>query len=70
MIKKIVRESLFEDAMMAEPTTKPGVKPGVKPTTKPGAPSPIRREKPSVNPGPKATAEDVAKKYLNLIKIK
>lgn len=66
-MKKLVKESLLEDVMMAEPATKPGVKPGTKPTTKPGAPSPIRRERPSVIPKPKATAEDVAKRFLNLI---
>lgn len=67
-MKKIVKESLMEDAVMAEPTVKPGVKPGIKPGTRPGAPSPIRRERPSVTPGPKASAEDVAKKFLDLIK--
>lgn len=67
MSKKIVRESLVqEETMMATPTTKPTVKPGVKPGTK-RPPSPIRRERPSVTPGPKATAEDVAKKFLDLI---
>jgi len=67
MSKKIVKESLIqEETMMAEPRTKPGVKPGVKPGTK-RPPSPIKRERPSVTPGPKATAEDVAKKFLDLI---
>jgi ankyrin repeat protein len=69
MKKKIVRESLVETvaAEPAQPTTKPGVKPGVKPGTKPGAPSPIRRERPSVTPKPKASADDVAEKFLGLI---
>jgi len=66
-MRKLVKESLLEDTMMAEPATKPGVKPGTRPTTRPGAPSPIRRERPSVTPGPKATAEDVVKKYMKLI---
>jgi len=61
MIKKLVRENLVS---AAQPTTKPGVKPG----TKPGAPSPIRRERPSVTPKPKASAEDVATRFLNLLK--
>lgn len=65
---KIVKESLVEDVGVAEPTTKPTVKPGIKPVTKPGAPNPIRRIRPSVTPGPKATAEDVTKKFLDLIK--
>jgi hypothetical protein len=67
MKKNLVKESLFENIAMAEPAVKPSVKPGVKPGTRPGAPSPIRREKPSVTPRPKATAEDVAKKFLKLI---
>jgi len=68
-MNKLVKESLLEDTMLAAPapTTKPTVKPGIKPTTRPGAPSPIRRERPSVTPGPKASAEDVAKKFLDLI---
>jgi len=66
-MKRIVRERLDENILMAEPAVKPGIKPGVKPTTRPGAPSPIRRERPSVVPGPKASAEDVAKKFLDLI---
>jgi len=68
MVKKIVRESLIdEEVAMAEPRTKPTTKPDVKPGTKPGRPSPIRRDRPSVTPRPKATAEDVAKKFLKLI---
>jgi len=69
MKKKIVRESLVETVMAepAQPTTKPGVKPGTKPGTKPGSPSPIRRERPSVTPKPKASADDVAKKFMDLI---
>lgn len=74
MANKIVRESLIEQQMepitkprVAEPTTKPRVKPGVKPTTRPGAPTPIRRTRPSVIPKPKASAEDVAKKFLALV---
>ena len=61
MIKKIVRESI-ELAAPAKPTVKPGTKPGTK-----SPPSPIRKDRPSVTPGPKATAEDVAKKFLALI---
>ena len=56
----------------SEPTTKPGTKPN----TKPSKPSPIRRDKPAVEPAPmaktddsdmpKATIEDVINKYANL----
>ncbi len=45
------------------PTTTPGVKPG----TRPGRPSPIRRDKPSVNPAPKATVEDVVDRFISLL---
>lgn len=68
---KIVKEKIELAAPApapATPITKPRTKPGIK--TKPGTtrpPSPIRRERPSVVPGPKATAEDVAKKFLALI---
>jgi len=57
---KIVKENLT----MAEPRVKPKIK---EPVTKPKTPSPIRRERPSVNPNPKATAEDVAKRFMKLI---
>jgi len=53
---------------VAEPTVKPITKPGVKPNTVPGRPSPIRRDKPSINPRPKATVKEVANKFLELSK--
>jgi hypothetical protein len=64
---KLVRENIE----LAEPDVKPIIKP--EPTTKPGAPNPIRRIKPSVTPTPKAklktaTAEEVANKFISLIK--
>ena len=50
---------------VAEPTVKPTVKPGIKPSI--GKPSPLRRDKPSVVPGPKAITDiDLANKFLNL----
>lgn len=61
-------EFLKEGADVAQPTTKPTTRPTTKPTTKPGKPSPYRKDKPSVVPGPKASAEDVAEKFLNLTK--
>lgn len=56
-----------------EPTTKPA-EPKVVPTTKPNRPSPIRRDRPSVEPAPKgkkklATAEDVVQRYVDETKI-
>jgi len=50
----------------AEPTTKPG--------TTPKRPSPIRRDRPSVEPAPKAkkklaTAEDVVQRYVDETKL-
>lgn len=51
------------------PTTKPA-KPATKPTTTPQKPSPIRRDRPGVEPAPQAlkTAEidDVVKEFLNI----
>lgn len=53
------------------PTTKPAT-PTTKPGTRPGRPSPIRRDKPSVDPRPKAeiptaTPEDVVNKFISLL---
>jgi len=47
------------------------IEPIVKPTTTPTPTrrkSPIRRDKPSITPKPKASAEDVANKFLDLTK--
>jgi hypothetical protein len=70
-IKKFER-FINEEADPSVAPSKPGVKPGVKPSTKPSQPSrpsPIRRDKPSVSPDPKAklkkaTAEAVAEKFI------
>lgn len=51
---------------VAEPTIKPKTRPGKK--TTPGRPSPIRKDKPSVTPRPKATLKEVANKFLELSK--
>lgn len=56
-----------------DPTTKPA-EPKTIPTTKPNRPSPIRRDRPSVEPAPKAkkklaTAEDVIQRYVDETKI-
>jgi hypothetical protein len=55
----------------AKPTVKPDVKPG-KPETRPSKPGPIRRDKPSVEPDPKAkkktaSAEQVAERFIDLM---
>ncbi len=65
-MKKFVKESLA----MAEPAIKPAIKPKTKPNTQPGRPSPIRRDKPAITPKPKASADDVANKFLKLIEEK
>ena len=50
----------------SKPSTSPTTKPGTKPTSpgKPQRPSPIRRDKPSTDPEPKAKAMDVVKRLL------
>jgi len=78
-MKKIVRESIAVSGTMtgtqpkpatspgtAEPTTKPITRPGTRPA--PGRPTPIRRDRPSVEPRPKATAEEIANKFIELVK--
>jgi len=52
-----------EGAVEVEPRVKPSVAP-----TRREKKSPFRKDKPSVNPKPKATAEDVANKFLELTK--
>ena len=52
-------------ATRPRPTTKPGTAPG----TKPNKPSPIRRDKPGVDPAPKAklktaSAEDLVSSFI------
>ena len=65
-----------ESAMVASAPSRtspaPGVapsptRPATKPDTSPGTrPTPFRKDKPSVEPAPKATAEEVAKKFIDL----
>lgn len=50
------------------PEIKPTTKPTTKPNTTPNRPSPLRRDKPGVDVKPKATAEDIADKYLEMVK--
>jgi hypothetical protein len=52
-----------------QPATKPGqpaptIKPGTSPSKTPSRPSPIRRDKPSVEPAPKAKVADVMKRFM------
>lgn len=67
-IKKFENFQINEAEAPTAPTTKPVVKPG-KPAVKPNRPSPIRRDKPSVSPKPKAlkkaTAEEVAERFIS-----
>lgn len=69
---KSFKESVLEREREKErerPDVKPDVKPGEqKPLTRPKRPSPIRRTTPSVKPIPKASEEDVIKKYMNIKK--
>lgn len=61
-----------ETQIKPAPTTAP---PKTKPGTRPGRPSPIRRERPSVDPRPKAetdelpmaTPEDVVNRFISLL---
>lgn len=53
------------EAYSADPAVKPApVKPGTKPGTRPSRPSPIRRDRPSVEPKPKAGDGDKEKNRL------
>jgi hypothetical protein len=79
-MKFIKKFELFKEELVsgAEPKTAPTTKPaqpGTKPGQRPGRPSPIRRDKPSVSPAPKAekekqlptaNIEDVIEKFAKL----
>lgn len=71
-LNMLVRESLSdfikEHEITADTKTKPTTKPGVRPGR--SKPSPIRRDKPSVNPKPKASLEDVVKRFIKLVNLK
>ncbi len=56
----------FESFVEADTQVKPA-KPITKPTTRPNR-NPIPFKRPAVDPAPKATAEDVAKKFISLMK--
>lgn len=65
-IKKYQR---FVEEFTATAPARPDVKPDTteKPATTPSKPSPFRRDKPSTEPGPKATAEDVAERFIQMM---
>ena len=67
---KSFEDFIKEGAETAEPAVKPRTRPTTTPTPtkQPNKPSPYRKDKPSVVPGPKASAEDVANKFLKLTK--
>lgn len=68
MIKKFNDfNKVEENVELAQPMVKPAT-PTTKPITRPGRPSPYRKDRPSVVPKPKATAEDLSNKFLNLTK--
>ena len=77
LIKKF-EEFVYGGVGAPAPSTSPNptiapTKPGTSPSTRPGKPSPIRRDKPAVEPAPKAekklkeaTVEEVIQKFANL----
>jgi hypothetical protein len=75
LIKKF-EEFNYGASPMPSPSTNPTIaptRPDTKPSTRPGKPSPIRRDKPAVEPAPKAekklkeaTMEEVIQKFANL----
>lgn len=71
--EKFNEELVAGPGVKPAPTTKPAT-PTTKPGTRPGRPSPIRRDKPSVEPNPKAetdlptaTPEEVVSKFMSLL---
>jgi hypothetical protein len=53
----------IEEFLSTRPGTAP-TKPGISPGTTPSRPGPIRRDKPSVDPRPKAKIDDVMKRFM------
>lgn len=68
MIKKFNEfNKVDENVELAQPAVKPAT-PVTKPSVRPGRPSPYRKDRPSVVPKPKASAENLADKFLKLTK--
>lgn len=73
-LKKFENFEMAEPMVKPSPTTKPAeptTKPGTKPNTAPSRPSPLRRDRPSVDPDPKAklskaSEEAVANRFIEL----
>ncbi len=70
-MKYLKKFTKFVESASAPARTAPNVAPGIapspsKPETRPDRPTPFRKDKPSVEPAPKATAEEVAQKFIEL----
>jgi hypothetical protein len=75
-MKFIKKFELFKEELLASPKespSRPSVRPGTSPAKRPGKPSPIRRDKPAVEPAPKAnkelktaTIDEVIEKFAKL----
>lgn len=63
-IKKYQR---FVEELTATAPVKPDVKPDTTETPAPTQPTPFRRNKPATEPGTKASAEDVAERFIQLV---
>ena len=63
-IKKYQR---FVEELTATAPVRPDVKPDTTEKPAPSKPSPFRRNKPSTEPGTKASAEDVAERFIQLM---
>lgn len=74
-IKRFENFSKVSEKYVEADTKTAPTKPKTTPGTRPSRPSPIRRDKPSVDPKPKAekpdlptaSVEDVVKKFINLL---
>lgn len=65
-MKRILKS--YKNFIKENVEVEPVVKPETKPVTTPRRSSPLRRNKPSVTPRPKASAEEVANKFLEMVK--
>ena len=63
-IKKYQR---FVEEFTASAPVKPDVKPGTTEKPAPSKPSPFRKDKPSTEPGTKASAEQVAQRFIKMM---
>lgn len=63
-IKKYER---FVEELTATAPVRPDVKPGTIEKPSPTKPTPFRRNKPETEPGTKASAEDVAERFIQMV---